>query len=136
MKIEKSLLSGNTPMLILSLLKSEDMYGYQMVEELAKRSDDTFLLKEGIPPPERFAIFQTRNRSPRNCGIILKIGTTALSLQGFPMRRRLRRRSMPWAALRRSRRNWLRCIVHTGAGSTVSPSFYLSFLCFFRCSPS
>lgn len=51
MKIEKSLLSGNTPMLILSLLKSEDMYGYQMVEELARRSDDTFLLKEGTLYP-------------------------------------------------------------------------------------
>lgn len=51
MKIEKSLLSGSTPLLILSLLKSEDMYGYQMVSELAKRSDDTFQLKEGTLYP-------------------------------------------------------------------------------------
>ena len=51
MKIEKSLLSGSTPLLILSLLKDEDMYGYQMVAELAKRSDDTFQLKEGTLYP-------------------------------------------------------------------------------------
>lgn len=51
MKIEKSLLSGNTPMLILSLLKDGDKYGYEMIEELAKRSDDTFLLKEGTLYP-------------------------------------------------------------------------------------
>ena len=51
MKIEKSLLSGSTPMLILSLLKDGDKYGYEMVETLAKRSDDTFALKEGTLYP-------------------------------------------------------------------------------------
>lgn len=51
MKIEKSLLSGSTPMLILSLLKDRDMYGYEMVAELSKRSDDTFQLKEGTLYP-------------------------------------------------------------------------------------
>ena len=51
MKIEKSLLSGNTPMLILALMKDGDKYGYEMIEELANRSDDTFLLKEGTLYP-------------------------------------------------------------------------------------
>ncbi|MBQ8233212.1 MAG: helix-turn-helix transcriptional regulator [Lachnospiraceae bacterium] len=51
MKIEKSLLSGNTPMLILALLKDGDKYGYEMVEELARRSDNTFELKEGTLYP-------------------------------------------------------------------------------------
>ena len=51
MKIEKSLLSGSTPLLVLSLLKDGDKYGYEMIEELAKRSDDTFLLKEGTLYP-------------------------------------------------------------------------------------
>ena len=51
MKIEKSLLSGSTPLLILALLKDGDKYGYEMIEELAKRSDDTFLLKEGTLYP-------------------------------------------------------------------------------------
>ena len=51
MKIEKSLLSGSTPLLVLSLLKDGDKYGYEMIEELAKRSDDTFQLKEGTLYP-------------------------------------------------------------------------------------
>ena len=51
MKIEKSLLSGSTPLLVLALLKDSDMYGYEMIEELAKRSDNTFQLKEGTLYP-------------------------------------------------------------------------------------
>ena len=51
MKNEKSLLSGATPLLVLTLLKDGDKYGYEMIEELAKRSDDTFLLKEGTLYP-------------------------------------------------------------------------------------
>ena len=51
MKIEKSLLSGSTPLLVLSLLKDGDKYGYEMVTELALRSDDTFQLKEGTLYP-------------------------------------------------------------------------------------
>lgn len=51
MKIEKSLLSGSTPLLVLSLLKDGDKYGYEMIEELVKRSDDTFHLKEGTLYP-------------------------------------------------------------------------------------
>lgn len=51
MKIEKSLLSGSTPMLILALLKDGDKYGYEMVAELARRSDNTFQLKEGTLYP-------------------------------------------------------------------------------------
>ena len=51
MKIEKALLSGSTPLLVLSLLQDGDKYGYEMIEELAKRSDDTFHLKEGTLYP-------------------------------------------------------------------------------------
>lgn len=51
MKIEKSLLSGSTPLLILALLKDGDKYGYEMVSELARRSDNTFELKEGTLYP-------------------------------------------------------------------------------------
>lgn len=60
MKIEKSLLSGSTPMLVLSLLKGGDKYGYEMVEELAKRSDDTFQLKEGTLYPLLHALEKER----------------------------------------------------------------------------
>ncbi len=51
MKIEKSLLSGSTTLLVLSLLKGGDMYGYEMIAELARRSDRTFELKEGTLYP-------------------------------------------------------------------------------------
>ena len=51
MKIEKSMLTGSTPLLILSLLKDEDKYGYQMAIELDNRSDHTFELKEGTMYP-------------------------------------------------------------------------------------
>lgn len=48
---DKSLLSGSTALMILSLLENEDMYGYQIVKELEKRSDNAFSLKEGTLYP-------------------------------------------------------------------------------------
>ena len=51
MKVEKSLLSGSTPLLVLSLLKDGDKYGYQMADEPAESSDHTFELKEGTLYP-------------------------------------------------------------------------------------
>ena len=51
MKIDKSLISGSTTLLILSLLSREEMYGYQMLTELSRRSDHTFELKEGTLYP-------------------------------------------------------------------------------------
>ena len=51
MKIDKSLMTGSTTMLILSLRAREEMYGYQMLSELARRSDRTFELKEGTLYP-------------------------------------------------------------------------------------
>ena len=51
MKVDKSLLSGSTTLLVLSLLAGEDMYGYQMIVELARRSDHTFEMKEGTLYP-------------------------------------------------------------------------------------
>ena len=41
----------HTQLLILSLLKGEDMYGYQMILELERRSDHTFEMKEGTLYP-------------------------------------------------------------------------------------
>lgn len=38
-------------LLLLSLLSGEDMYGYQLITELARRSDDTFRMKEGTLYP-------------------------------------------------------------------------------------
>ncbi|HBI71631.1 MAG TPA: PadR family transcriptional regulator [Lachnospiraceae bacterium] len=51
MMIDKSLITGSTTTLILKLLEERDMYGYQMIETLAKKSDDTFNLKAGTLYP-------------------------------------------------------------------------------------
>ena len=51
MKIDKSLLSGSHAMLVLSLLSEREKYGYQIITELALRSDDTFQMKEGTLYP-------------------------------------------------------------------------------------
>lgn len=51
MKVSKKLLTGSTTMLILKLLEEKDMYGYLMIEELDKRSDNTFSLKAGTLYP-------------------------------------------------------------------------------------
>jgi PadR family transcriptional regulator, regulatory protein PadR len=50
-KIDKSLMTGSTTMLILKLLDTGDMYGYQMINELEKRSHDIFTLKAGTLYP-------------------------------------------------------------------------------------
>ena len=51
MTIDKTLLAGSTATLILKLLDGRDMYGYQSIEELARRSDNTFQLKAGTLYP-------------------------------------------------------------------------------------
>jgi len=51
MKVDKSLMAGSTAMLVMNLLSEGEMYGYQMIKELAGRSDDTFVLKEGTLYP-------------------------------------------------------------------------------------
>ena len=51
MAIDKSLISGNTDMLVLRLLKDKDMYGYQIIEELARQSNRIFELKAGTLYP-------------------------------------------------------------------------------------
>lgn len=51
MAVDKSLLAGSTAMLVLKLLEDGDKYGYQMIEELRRRSDRTFELKAGTLYP-------------------------------------------------------------------------------------
>lgn len=51
MAVDKSLLSGSTAMLLLRLLEEKDMYGYEMVETLRRRSNDVFELKAGTLYP-------------------------------------------------------------------------------------
>ena len=51
MPIDKSLISGSTSMLLLKLLTEKDMYGYEMIETLRKKSNDVFELKAGTLYP-------------------------------------------------------------------------------------
>lgn len=51
MSTDKSLLKGSTTTLILKLLEEKDMYGYEMIEVLSKKSDHTFDLKAGTLYP-------------------------------------------------------------------------------------
>ena len=51
MDLEKSLVSGSIPLLVLKLLEGGDLYGYQMIDELRRRSDDTFRLRAGTLYP-------------------------------------------------------------------------------------
>ncbi len=51
MAFDKKQVSGNTAMLLLQLLSEKDMYGYEMIETLQKRSDNVFELKAGTLYP-------------------------------------------------------------------------------------
>ena len=51
MSFDKSLLTGSTTVLILKLLEEKDMYGYEMISNLAKKSNHTFDLKAGTLYP-------------------------------------------------------------------------------------
>lgn len=51
MAIDKSLVSGSMAMMILKLLSEKDMYGYEMIDTLRKRSENVFELKAGTLYP-------------------------------------------------------------------------------------
>lgn len=51
MKISKELLKGSTKMLILEMVKDENMYGYQMIKNLKEKSNNVFEFKEGTLYP-------------------------------------------------------------------------------------
>lgn len=51
MKFDKGLIAGSSTLLVLSLLENGDLYGYQMIEELARRSSDAFRMQEGTLYP-------------------------------------------------------------------------------------
>ncbi len=51
MAVDKSLIFGSTTMLLLKLLSEKDMYGYEMIETLSRRSENVFSLKAGTLYP-------------------------------------------------------------------------------------
>ena len=50
-RTERGAAAGNTAMLVLALLKDGERYGYQIIEELERRSEQVFQLKEGTLYP-------------------------------------------------------------------------------------
>ncbi len=51
MTIRDQIRKGSTTLLILSVLSVEPMYGYQIIQELAQRSNGYFEMKEGLLYP-------------------------------------------------------------------------------------
>ena len=51
MRYRRELLKGSTETLLLSLLRQQPMYGYQIIKELERRSHGYFQFKEGTLYP-------------------------------------------------------------------------------------
>ena len=51
MKVSKELLKGSTSTMVLKVISEKDMYGYQIIQVIASRSDNTFNLNEGTLYP-------------------------------------------------------------------------------------
>ena len=51
MQLQQQIRKGSTPVLILSLLVEQPMYGYQIAQELEQRSEGYFEMKEGLLYP-------------------------------------------------------------------------------------
>jgi PadR family transcriptional regulator PadR len=49
--MDRELLKGSTPLLLLSLLQDGPMYGYQIIETVRKKTDGSYNLKEGALYP-------------------------------------------------------------------------------------
>lgn len=59
MKVNKNMVSGNSAMLVLKLLSEKDMYGYEMIDALAKKSNNIFELKVGALYPMLHGMVQS-----------------------------------------------------------------------------
>ncbi len=51
MKYSTELLKGSTPILLLSVLENQDLYGYRIIRELEIRSENAFEMSEGTMYP-------------------------------------------------------------------------------------
>jgi PadR family transcriptional regulator PadR len=49
--MDRELLKGSTPLLLLSLLSKEPMYGYQIIETVRERTQGQYTMKEGALYP-------------------------------------------------------------------------------------
>ena len=58
MGISENLKKGTSEMLILFLLEKEDMYGYQLAQELRERSEGYFVMPEGSLYPTLYRLIE------------------------------------------------------------------------------
>ena len=49
--VDKELLKGTIPLMVLSLIDKRDLYGYQIIKHLRVLSGETFVFKEGTLYP-------------------------------------------------------------------------------------
>lgn len=47
MKLDKQLAKGSHELILLKLLSRQDMYGYQLIQQMALLSEDVFLHESG-----------------------------------------------------------------------------------------
>ena len=47
MRFSKELMKGSTQQLILAVLSQQDLYGYEIIKEISRQSDEIFSLGEG-----------------------------------------------------------------------------------------
>ena len=74
MAVDKSLMSVSMTMLLLRLLAEKDMYGYEMIDTLRKKSCNVFELKAGTLYPllhglEAKGLLMSRNMQARRGSI-------------------------------------------------------------------
>ena len=65
MGITENLKRGTIELMILTLLKHADMYGYQLVQELSVRSDGDFVMPEGTLYPAMYRLMDNGYVSDR-----------------------------------------------------------------------
>lgn len=56
MNISDNLKRGTTELMLLTLLKEGDKYGYQLSQDLTKRSDGLFVIREGSMYPTLYRL--------------------------------------------------------------------------------
>ena len=96
MAIDRSLVSGSMGMLILRLLSEKDMYGYEMIDTLKKRSENVFELKAGTLYPLLHGLEENSSSIPMSRKCWGKSGNII---------RLLRKAESIWSRKKRSGRN-------------------------------
>lgn len=66
MSISDSIKKGSVDLLILTLLKEQDMYGYQLCQEIATRSGQRYVLKESSMYPMLYRLIDKNLISDRH----------------------------------------------------------------------